>query len=140
MVLFFWPPTRAPRNLMLQQTLEYVNVQEARNAGSDSGTSQRLPVGPPSGTTTNNVRIHSYPQWTTGEAPSLNLLFKYLKIKFYLPTDTTNHNQLSKIFVELHGKIVWEFAVRYWFYSCVPSSASLIPFRPERKIKNCICN
>lgn len=50
--------------------------------------------------------------WTTGQAPSLNLLFKYLKVRFYLPSDTTVRNQLSKIFLELHGKIVREFTVR----------------------------
>jgi hypothetical protein len=49
--------------------------------------------------------------WTTGEAPSLDLLFKYLKVKFILPSDTTVRNQLGKIFLELHGKVVREFAV-----------------------------
>ena len=50
--------------------------------------------------------------WTTGEAPSLKLLFQYLKVKFILPTDTTVRNQLAKIFAELHGKVVREFTVR----------------------------
>ena len=27
--------------------------------------------------------------WTTGEAPALQLLFKYLKVNFTLPSDTT---------------------------------------------------
>lgn len=49
--------------------------------------------------------------WTSGEAPSLALLFKYLKIKFQLPSDTTVRNQLAKIFTELHGKVVREFMV-----------------------------
>jgi len=49
--------------------------------------------------------------WTTGEAPSLQLLFKYLKINFSLPSDTTVRNQLAKIFAELHGKVVREFSV-----------------------------
>lgn len=49
--------------------------------------------------------------WTTGEAPSLQLLFKYLKIQFHLPTDTTVKNQLAHIFSELHGKVVREFSV-----------------------------
>jgi hypothetical protein len=50
--------------------------------------------------------------WTMGEAPSLHLLFKYLKIRFQLPSDTTVRNQLARIFLELHGKLVREFAVR----------------------------
>ena len=49
--------------------------------------------------------------WMTGEALSLQLLFKYLKINFALPTDTTVHNHLAKIFAELHGKVVREFSV-----------------------------
>ncbi|KAI0284497.1 hypothetical protein BC826DRAFT_1125437, partial [Russula brevipes] len=43
--------------------------------------------------------------WTMGEAPSLHLLFKYLKIRFQLPSDTTVRNQLARIFLELHGKL-----------------------------------
>jgi hypothetical protein len=50
--------------------------------------------------------------WTSGEAPSLALLFRYLKVRFYLPSDTTVRNQLAKIFAELHGKVVREFTVR----------------------------
>lgn len=50
--------------------------------------------------------------WTTGEAPSLSILFQYLKIRFVLPTDTTVRNQLAHIFSELHGKVVREFSVR----------------------------
>ena len=49
--------------------------------------------------------------WTTGEAPSLQLLFNYLKIRFTLPTDTTMRTQLSKIYDELHGKVVRLFTV-----------------------------
>lgn len=49
--------------------------------------------------------------WTTGEEPTLQLLFKYLKVNFTLPTDTTVRNQLAKIFAELHGKVVREFSV-----------------------------
>jgi hypothetical protein len=50
--------------------------------------------------------------WTSGEVPSLALLFfKYLKVKFYLPSNTTVCNQLAKIFAELHGKVVQEFMV-----------------------------
>jgi hypothetical protein len=44
--------------------------------------------------------------WTTGEAPTLQILFKYLKVNFVLPTDTTVRNHLAKIFAELHGKVV----------------------------------
>jgi hypothetical protein len=51
--------------------------------------------------------------WTAGEAPMLSMLFKYLKVKFLLPTDTTVRNQLAHIFVELHGKVVREFTVCY---------------------------
>jgi hypothetical protein len=49
--------------------------------------------------------------WTTDEAPSLDLLFKYLKVKFILPSDTMVRNQLGKIFLELRGKVVREFVV-----------------------------
>jgi hypothetical protein len=50
--------------------------------------------------------------WTTGEAPSLKLLFQYLKVKFVLPlSDTTVRNQLGRIFAELHGKVVRDFTV-----------------------------
>lgn len=51
--------------------------------------------------------------WTTGEAPALHILFKYLKIKFFLPTDTTVRNQLAKIFAELHSKVVRTFTVSF---------------------------
>jgi len=44
--------------------------------------------------------------WTTGEAPTLQILFKYLKVNFVLPTDTTVRNHLAKIFAKLHGKVV----------------------------------
>ena len=36
--------------------------------------------------------------WTTGEAPTLQMLFKYLKITYQLSSDTTVHNQLAHIF------------------------------------------
>ena len=49
--------------------------------------------------------------WTMGEAPSLQLLFQYLKVKFVLPVDTSVRNELASIFAELHGKVVREFAV-----------------------------
>jgi len=57
--------------------------------------------------------------WTTGEAPTLQMLFKYLKITYQLPSDTTVRNQLAHIFEELHGKVVREFAVGY-FFSQIP--------------------
>ena len=49
--------------------------------------------------------------WTTGEALSLHILFKYLKIKFILLSETTVCNQLAKIFAELHAKVVRTFMV-----------------------------
>ena len=49
--------------------------------------------------------------WMTGEAPTLQMLFKYLKITYQLPSDTTVRNQLAHIFNELHGKVVCEFTV-----------------------------
>jgi hypothetical protein len=57
--------------------------------------------------------------WTTGEAPTLQILFKYLKVTYPLPSDTTVRNQLVHIFAELHGKVVCEFLVRT-FSKCVP--------------------
>ena len=50
---------------------------------------------------------------TTGEAPTLQMLFKYLKVTYPLPSDTTVCNQLAIIFAELHGKVVREFAVSF---------------------------
>ena len=49
--------------------------------------------------------------WTASEAPTLQMLFKYLKVNYSLPSDTTVRNQLVHIFAELHGKVVREFAV-----------------------------
>ena len=75
--------------------------------------------------------------WTTGEAPSLQLLFKYLKINFMLPSDTTVRNQLAKIFAELHGKVVREFSV-----SNKPATRlinnKILPL-PECAVKDCVC-
>ena len=51
--------------------------------------------------------------WTTGEAPTLQMLFKYLKITYQLPSDTTVRKQLVHIFEELHRKVVREFTVRF---------------------------
>jgi hypothetical protein len=44
--------------------------------------------------------------WTTGEAPSLVRLFKYLQIKFMLPTDTTVRNTVAKLFADMHAEVV----------------------------------
>lgn len=44
--------------------------------------------------------------WTTGEAPALKKLFKYLKIDFNLPSDTTVRKELDSIFNELEAKVV----------------------------------
>ena len=49
--------------------------------------------------------------WTTGKAPTLQMLFKYLKIHYELPSDMTVQNQLAHIFKELHATVVKEFAV-----------------------------
>lgn len=49
--------------------------------------------------------------WTTGEAPALSLLFKYARVHFSTPSDTTVHAYLSKIYRELHAKVVQEIAV-----------------------------
>ncbi|KAF7794098.1 hypothetical protein EIP86_005228 [Pleurotus ostreatoroseus] len=46
--------------------------------------------------------------FTTGEAPSLCNLFKYLHVNFALPSNTTMRNTLAQIFTELHGKVVRE--------------------------------
>jgi len=56
--------------------------------------------------------------WTTGEAPTLQMLFRYLKITYQLPSDTMVHNQLAHIFEELHRKVVHEFAV----HDCPPKA------------------
>ncbi|KAF8236848.1 hypothetical protein L208DRAFT_1250162 [Tricholoma matsutake] len=53
--------------------------------------------------------------WTTGEVPTLQMLFKYFKITYQLPSDTTVRNQLAHIFEELHGKVVCEFVVSIFF-------------------------
>jgi hypothetical protein len=53
--------------------------------------------------------------WTTGEAPTLKMLFKYLRIMYPLPSDTTVRNQLVGIFEELHRKVICEFVVRILF-------------------------
>ena len=49
--------------------------------------------------------------FTTGEAPSLQNLFRYLKIKYILPSDTTVRNILCKIFTELRAQLVRDLTV-----------------------------
>lgn len=49
--------------------------------------------------------------WTMGEAPTLSLLFRYARIHFKTPSDTTVRTYLSKIYEELHAKVVKEIAV-----------------------------
>jgi hypothetical protein len=51
--------------------------------------------------------------WTTGESLALQDLFKYLKISYQLPSDRTVRNELTRIFADLHGKVVKEFVVRH---------------------------
>jgi hypothetical protein len=53
--------------------------------------------------------------WTAGEALTLQMLLKYLKITYWLPSDMTVCNQLVHIFEELHGKVVCEFSVSVFF-------------------------
>ncbi|KAF9032729.1 hypothetical protein BJ165DRAFT_1357695, partial [Panaeolus papilionaceus] len=72
--------------------------------------------------------------WTQGESPMLANLFKYLKVQFALPSDTTVRNQLAKIFAELHNKCVKSkiaFATDTWtnrqmIYTFAGSIASFI--------------
>jgi hypothetical protein len=75
--------------------------------------------------------------WTTGEAPTLQMLFKYLKVTYPLPSDTTVRNQLVHIFAELHGKVVREFSVRT-FSKCVPVRIHIL--FPGYHIQDCVCN
>jgi hypothetical protein len=49
--------------------------------------------------------------FTTGEAPGLHRLFKYLEITYQLPSDTTVRNVLARIYAELHGEVVRELSV-----------------------------
>ena len=49
--------------------------------------------------------------WTAREASTLQMLFKYLKITYQLPSNTTVCNQLLHIFEKLHWQVVCEFAV-----------------------------
>lgn len=72
--------------------------------------------------------------WTAGEAPTLQMLFKYLKITYPLPSDTTVRNQLVHIFEELHGKVVHEFAVRTFLLNVDISIESVFSQAVKSKI------
>lgn len=50
--------------------------------------------------------------FTTGESSGLARLFEYTWSKFMLPSDTTVRNAVAKIFIDLHGELVKELAVR----------------------------
>ena len=72
--------------------------------------------------------------WMTGEAPTLQMLFKYLKITYQLPSDTTVCNQLAHIFEELHGKVVCKFSA-----SVVRDLCKIILMRNVgRQVQDCI--
>ena len=49
--------------------------------------------------------------FTTGKTPRIRQLFKYLKVTYQLPSDTTLWNALAKIYIELHGQVVCELSV-----------------------------
>ena len=74
--------------------------------------------------------------WTTGEAPTLQMLFKYLKVTYQLPSDTTVRNQLAHIFEELHGKVVREFSVGIFLSKHLPNLILLI----GSQIQDCLYN
>jgi len=72
--------------------------------------------------------------WTTGEAPTLQMLFKYLKVIYALPSDTTVRNQLVRIFEELHGKVVHEFAVS----DIENAHETNLTYDLGRQVQNCV--
>lgn len=49
--------------------------------------------------------------WTTGETDAIARLWKYLKIDFRLPSDTTMRNTVKAIHDALHCKLVEELTV-----------------------------
>jgi hypothetical protein len=51
--------------------------------------------------------------WTTGQSPMLASLFRCLKGNYMLPSDTAVCNKLTKIFGELHMKIIKELEVGF---------------------------
>jgi hypothetical protein len=78
--------------------------------------------------------------WTVGEAPTLRMLFRYLKITYQLPSDTTVRNQLAQIFEELHGKVVREFAVRISNFLPKGFTFLIIRVLSGGQIQDCLCN
>lgn len=64
--------------------------------------------------------------WTTGESPGLARLFKYLQVRFPLPSDTTVRNTLAHIFSTLHATVVEELAVIHSEYTKRSASADQI--------------
>ena len=49
--------------------------------------------------------------FTTGEAPGLHQLFKYLEITYQLPSHMTVCNVLARIYAELHSEVVRELSI-----------------------------
>ncbi|HEV7735972.1 MAG TPA: hypothetical protein VGO47_01185 [Chlamydiales bacterium] len=54
--------------------------------------------------------------FTTGEAPGLIRLFKYLEITRQLPTDTTVRNTLAMLYADARETVVKEIAVQFFFF------------------------
>lgn len=48
----------------------------------------------------------------SGESLGIARLFRYLQVRFQLPTDTTVRNELARIYSELHAEVVKELSVR----------------------------
>lgn len=70
--------------------------------------------------------------FTTGEAPGLHRLFKYLEVTYQLPSDTTVRNVLAKIYAELHAEVVRELSVSH--YSTILKCILTMP--TEREIED----
>lgn len=64
------------------------------------------------------------------------MLFRYLKITYQLPSDTTVRNQLAHIFQELLGKVVREFAVSIFLESTI----MVLILLPGSQIQDCLCH
>jgi hypothetical protein len=65
--------------------------------------------------------------FTTGEAPGLLRLFKYLNVTYQLPSDTTVRNVLTKIYAKLHGEVVRELSVSQHKPQCIIKSVLTMP-------------
>jgi hypothetical protein len=65
--------------------------------------------------------------FTTGEAPGLLRLFKYVDVTYQLPSDTTVRNVLTKIYAELHGEVVRELSVSQHKPQCIIKSVLTMP-------------